>query len=188
MTYSLKRQDSIKFYCFIFFYFIARKSKVWQAEGFARSPTSDVGCVPVTTGYWNLYSEKIDFSSKFWPNFWHPNLVPNTVKYSSIWPETKTIRRKILNSLSNKALELKRIVKLYALLILAPKFLDLSFSQKFKTSSPAPPYYSSSIMEICSTSHSRLRPSPTSDVGCVPVTTGYWNLHSEKIDFLSNFS
>ena len=42
---------------------------------------------------------------------------------------------------------LKRMFKLYALLILAPKFLDLSFSQKFKTSSPAPPYYSSSIME-----------------------------------------
>ena len=49
--------------------------------------------------------------------------------------------------MSENCLEIKRIVKLYAFSILAPKFLDLSFSQKFKPSSPVPPYYSSSIME-----------------------------------------
>ena len=37
------------------------------------------------------------------------------------------------------------MVKFFTLFILAPKFLDLSFSWKFKTSSPAPPNYSLSL-------------------------------------------
>ena len=60
-----KSKNLINFIIFIVFHFIARKTMVWQAEGFAPSPTSDVGCVPVTTGYWNVDSEKSDFSSKF---------------------------------------------------------------------------------------------------------------------------
>ena len=70
---------------------------------------------------------------KFFIKFWGPNLLPNTVKYFSIWPETKTIRRKILNSIGEKYWKSKRSVKLYALSILAPKFLDLLFSWKLDT-------------------------------------------------------
>ena len=74
-----------------------------------------------------------------------PNLVPNYVKYSSIWHETKTIRCGIILCMWENWPESKRTFKLYALFILAPKFPDLSFFWKFKTSSPPTPYYSSSL-------------------------------------------
>ena len=74
-----------------------------------------------------------------------PNLLPNYVKYSSIWHETKTIRCEIIFWMWENWPESKRTFKLYALFILARKFPDLSFYWKFKTSSPVPPYYSSSI-------------------------------------------
>ena len=74
-----------------------------------------------------------------------PNPLPNYLKYSSIWHQTKTIRRRILFYVKENWPETKRIVKLYALFILAPKFPDLSFFWNFNTSSPSTPYYSSSL-------------------------------------------
>ena len=74
-----------------------------------------------------------------------PNPVPNYLKYSSIWHQTKTIRCGIVFCMWENWSQSKRTFKLYALFILAPKFLDLSFFWKFKTSSPPTPYYSSSL-------------------------------------------
>ena len=69
-----------------------------------------------------------------------PNPLPNYLKYSSIWHQTRTIRRKIIFCMWENWSQSKRMFKLYALFILAPKFLDLSFFWKFRTSSPALPY------------------------------------------------
>ena len=74
-----------------------------------------------------------------------PNPVPNYIKYSVDFHETKMNRRKIKNRRVTNWPEIKRMFKLYAFFIFARKFLDLSFFWKFKTSSPVPPYYSSSL-------------------------------------------
>ena len=74
-----------------------------------------------------------------------PNPVPNCLKDSSIWQQTKTIRCGIIFCMWENWSQSKRTFKLYALFILAPKFLHLSFFWKFKTSSPPTPYYSSSL-------------------------------------------
>ena len=99
-----------------------------------------------------LVSNRPDMKYQAYSNFrvhmvfmCRPIHIPNHLKYSSIWHRTKTIRRKIIFCMYTKWPESKRTFKLYALFIFAPKFLDLSFFWKFKTSSPPTPYYSSSL-------------------------------------------
>ena len=99
-----------------------------------------------------LISNRPDMKYQAYSNFrvhmvfmCRPIPIPNHLKYSSIWHQTKTIRCGIIFCMWENWSQSKRTFKLYALFILAPKFLDLSFFWKFKTSSPPTPYYSSSL-------------------------------------------
>ena len=99
-----------------------------------------------------LVSNRPDMKYQAYSNFrvhmvfmCRPIPVPNYLKYSSIWHETKTIRHEIIFCMPKKSPEIKRMFKLYALFIFAPKFYNLSFFWKFKTSSPPTPYYPSSL-------------------------------------------
>ena len=74
-----------------------------------------------------------------------PIHIPNHLKYSSIWHGTKMNPNKNKFPMYTNSPKLKRTFKLCASLILARKFLDLSFFWKFKTSSPQTPYYSLSL-------------------------------------------
>ena len=88
--------------------------------------------------------ENLNFSSKM-QFFVRPWTRPNYLKYLSSGNETRIIRRAMKIYTRKNLAKSKRIFKLYAFFNLRPKFLDLSFSVKIKTSSPAPPYYSSSL-------------------------------------------
>ena len=88
--------------------------------------------------------EKFNFSSKM-QFFIRPWTRHNCLKYLSSNNETSIIRRAIKFYTQENLAKSKRMFKLYAFFNLRPKFLDLSFSVKIKTSSPAPPYYSSSL-------------------------------------------
>ena len=61
-----------------------------------------------------------------------PNLLPNCLKDSSIWHQTKTIRCGIIFCMWENWSQSKRTFKLYALFIFAPKIPDLSFFWKLE--------------------------------------------------------
>ena len=91
-----------------------------------------------------MHYYKFNFSSKM-QFLVRPSLTHNYLKYLSSDNDTRIIRCTMKIYTGKNLAKSKRMFKLYAFFNLRPKCLDLSFSVKIKTSSPAPPYYSSSL-------------------------------------------